>query len=76
MNSSSHLCLSVLTPDFATPAQQPSIRCDERSIVRDGGRGDKTVSGVAVEIFKFDCEQRDVPCERQFNDAGLEQLRP
>jgi len=27
-------------------------------------------------VFKFDCEQRDVPCERQFNDAGLEQLRP
>jgi hypothetical protein len=44
--------------------------------VRYGGRGDKTVSGVAVEIFEFDCEQRDVLRERQFDDAGVEQLCP
>ena len=54
-------CLSILTRYFATPVQQPSVRCHECSIVRDGGCGDKTVGGVAVEIFKFDSEQGDVP---------------
>jgi hypothetical protein len=43
--------------------------------VRDGGCGDKTVGGVAVEIFKFDSEQGDVPRDSQFNDTGIKQLR-
>ena len=69
------LCLSILTLYFATPVQQPSVRCHECSIVRDGGCGDKTVGGVAVEIFKFDSEQGDVPRDSQFNDTGIKQLR-
>ena len=52
----SRLCLSVLTFYLATPAPQPSVRCDERSIVRQGSGDDKTVGGVAVQIFKFNRE--------------------
>ena len=72
---SQRLCLGVLTPYFATPAQQPSVRRHERSIVRDSSRGDKTVGGVAMQIFKLDGEQCDISCKSQLNYPSIEQLR-
>jgi antitoxin PrlF len=65
----------VLLPKRPASILRGIVRSHERSIVRDSGRGDKTVRGVAVEIFKFDREQRDFPRERQFDDAGFRALQ-
>ena len=72
---SQRLYLGVLTPYFATPAQQLSVCCYERSIVHDSSDRDKTVGGVAMQIFKFDREQRDISRKSQLNYPRIEQLR-
>lgn len=45
------LSLSILTLYFAPPAQQPSIRCHKHGIVHNGGRDDKAIGGISMQVF-------------------------
>jgi hypothetical protein len=66
----------MLTFNFSAPTQQPVIRCYERSIMCNGACDDKTVGGIAMEIFKFNREQRYVPCKWEFENTSIKQFCP
>ena len=68
------LFIGMLTFDFAAPAQQAIIRCYECSIMGNGRCGDKPVGGIAMQIFKFNREQRHLPCQGEFKDASIKQF--